>query len=46
MFKRDSMLITSNKNFNDNQVNGNRAKVINMVAPGGMVQHNEKVRLC
>lgn len=42
MFKRDSMLITSNKNFNDNQVNGNRAKVVNMVAPGGMVQHNEK----
>ncbi|MGW7972114.1 FtsX-like permease family protein [Staphylococcus xylosus] len=42
MFKRDSMLITSNKNFNDNQVNGDRAKVVNMVAPGGMVQHNEK----
>lgn len=42
MFKPDSMLITSNKNFNDNQVNGNRAKVVNMVAPGGMVQHNEK----
>ncbi|RIO56076.1 bacitracin ABC transporter permease, partial [Mammaliicoccus sciuri] len=24
------------------QVTGNRAKVVNMVAPGGIVQHNEK----
>lgn len=40
--KSDSMLITSNKNFKDNEITGNRAKVVNMVAPGGFVQHNEK----
>lgn len=42
MSKSDSMLITSNKNFKDNEITGNRAKVVNMVAPGGFVQHNEK----
>ncbi|NQE00051.1 ABC transporter permease, partial [Staphylococcus xylosus] len=42
MFKPDSMLITSNKIFNDKQVTGNRAKVVNMGTTGGLVQHNEK----
>ncbi|WP_436951122.1 FtsX-like permease family protein [Staphylococcus shinii] len=42
MSKSDSMLITSKKNFKDNEITGNRAKVVNMVAPGGFVQHNEK----